>query len=174
MNRFFNRILPFEKYEMKSELTKAEILKKAKGAIDCKYGYYYGFITKDGFVLADKPMKSSFGGVAHNSLVPVAVCRVKEKEGLSVISVTVRSSFLICLVFYPLYFFSLLVFLLAIVMLAVNVVMLIIGAEFDGGSLGGLIPFPIFQFLSFVGFKRHSKELREFLENTFYCENIRY
>ncbi len=108
MNKFLQRLLLFEKCEIKTKLSKNEILKKIDSFADPEYTDYYGSISEDGFFIAEKNRKYFTGGHSQNSFAPVAKAKITESDGMTTVSMVIRMNLLVLILFAPIYFVSLL------------------------------------------------------------------
>lgn len=108
MNKFFQRLFLYEKSEIKTKLSKREILKKIDSFADPEYTDYYGGISEDGFFIAEKSRKYFIGGHSHNSFAPVAKAKITECDGMTTVSMVIRMNLLVLIFFAPIYITSLL------------------------------------------------------------------
>ena len=107
MNKFFQRLLLFEKCEIKTKLSKKEILKKIKSFADSKYNSdYYGRIYENGFVIAERYIKQYAVGHSRNSFAPVAKAKIAESDNITTVSMVIRMNFLVQIGFAPIWFIS--------------------------------------------------------------------
>ena len=119
MNKFFRWLLLLEACEIRTRLTKKEILKRIEALSRPEYGEYYGSASEDGFTVGEKPFKQFLGGHSQNSLAPVATARIGDGDGVRTVSVVIGMHPLVRLLFLPVYLISLLTVILFPLMLAV-------------------------------------------------------
>lgn len=112
MHKFFQHLLLFEKFEIRSRRPKGEILKRLRDLTDPEYTDYYGSVDEDGFFIAEKNRKHFFGGHSQNSFAPVATGTVTEQDGEVVVKGTVRLHMLLIILFAPIYFLCMLTIVL--------------------------------------------------------------
>lgn len=118
MNKFFQRLLLFEKVEIQTKLSCAEVLDRIDSfcGVDSYNGYtdsdYYGSVFYDGFFIGEKNRKFNGAGYTHNSFAPVMRAKVDERDGMTVISGVLRMNTITLIPFSVLY----LLFLLTIVL----------------------------------------------------------
>lgn len=108
MNKTLQRLFLFEKCEIKTGLSKKEILKKIGSFADPEYTDYYGNISEDGFFVTGKNGKYFTGGHSHNSFAPVAKAKITENDGMTTVSMVIRMKLLVLILFAPIYIISLL------------------------------------------------------------------
>ena len=108
MNKFLQRLFLYEKYEIKTKLSKREILKKIDSFADPEYTDYYGGISEDGFFIAEKNRKHFTGGHSQNSFAPVAKAKITDSDGMTTVSMVIRMNLLVLILFAPIYIISLL------------------------------------------------------------------
>lgn len=104
MHKFFQHLLLFEKFEIRSRQPKREILKRLRDLADPEYTDCYGSVEGDSFFIAEKNRKHFFGGHSQNSFAPVATGTVTEQDGEVVVKGTVRMNMLAVILFAPIYF----------------------------------------------------------------------
>lgn len=136
MNKFFQRLLLFEKFEVKTKLKKQEVLQKVSSFADPAYTDYYGMVSENGFFLAEKNVKYS-GGHTQNPFAPIARAKIDENEGITSVSVVLRMNILTLIVFVPIYLLSLLL----------------------------IVTFPIMLLILHFTFVKPARKLKETLEN---------
>lgn len=112
MHTFFQHLLLFEKFEIRSRQPKREILKRLRDLADPEYTDYYGSVDEDDFYIAEKNRKHFFGGHSQNSFAPVATGTVTEQDGEVVVKGTVRLHMLVIILFVPIYFLCMLTIVL--------------------------------------------------------------
>lgn len=137
MNKHIQRLLLFEKFEIKTKLSKKEILKKIESFAAPEYTDYYGSVSESGFFIAEKNRKHFAGGHTQNSFAPIARAKIDEKDGISSVSVVLRMNILVLILFVPIYLISLLL----------------------------IVPFPIMLIVLYFAFIKPAKRLRETLED---------
>jgi len=108
MNKFLQRLFLFEKCDIKTKLSKKEILQKIDSFADPEYTNYYGSISEDEFFIAEKNIKHFNGGHSHNSFAPVAKAKITESDGMTTVSMVIRMNLLALILFAPIYLVSLL------------------------------------------------------------------
>lgn len=112
MNKFFQRLFLFKKFEIRTELSKQQILDMIKSYADAEYTDYYAGISKCGFFVGERFIKH-YGFIrTRNSFAPVAKAKITEKDSINTISIVVRMHLLILILFAPLYLMSLLTIVL--------------------------------------------------------------
>ncbi|MBR7117146.1 MAG: hypothetical protein IKC87_05500 [Clostridia bacterium] len=107
MNKILQRLLLFEKFEIKTKLSKQQILDRVKSFADPGYTDYYGSISESGFFIGEKPLKHSTFVHTKNSFAPVVKAKIVEKDGISTVSIVVRMHLLVLILFIPMYVASL-------------------------------------------------------------------
>lgn len=112
MHKFFQHLLLFEKFEIRSRQRKGEILKRLQDLTDPEYTDYYGSVDEDSFFIAEKNRKHFFGGYSQNPFAPVATGIVTEHDGEVVVRGTVRMNMLVIVLFVPIYFLCMLTIVL--------------------------------------------------------------
>ena len=112
MNKFFQRLLIFEKYEIETKLSKKEILEKIASFADPEYTDYYGSIATDGFFVAEKNRKYFGIGLSQNSFAPVVKAKIIEKDGITTVSMVIRMHLIMLVLFVPIYIMSLITIVL--------------------------------------------------------------
>lgn len=112
MNKFFQRLFLFEKYEIQTKLSKQQILDKIKSFADPEYTDYYGSISECGFFIGEKNRKFFSGGHSQNSFAPVAKAKIVEKDSITTVSMIIRMNLLVMILFAPIYVMSLLTIVL--------------------------------------------------------------
>lgn len=112
MNKILQRLFLFERCEIKTRLSKKEILKKVDYFADPEYTDYYGSISEDGFVIAEKSRKHLTVGYSQNSFAPVAKAKITESDGMTTVSMVIRMNLLVLILFAPIY----IIFLLTVVL----------------------------------------------------------
>ncbi len=112
LKKFFQSFLPFQKFEIQTKLPKREILYRVDDFADPEYTDYYGHITDNGFVIAEKCMKHLTFGHSHNSFAPVATAKITEKDGISSVKGVLRMRIFCLFIFIPIYLMSLITLVL--------------------------------------------------------------
>ena len=107
MNKFIQKLLLIEKFEIKTKLPKAEILKRVESFADLEYTDYYGVVWENGFWIAEKSRKHFPGGHTKNPFVPIARGKITEEDGFSTVSVTIRMYAAVMALLVPICFFCL-------------------------------------------------------------------
>jgi hypothetical protein len=159
MHKILQKLLFIEKFEIKTKISKerAKTILKMEAA---KTGDYRTYFSENVFCVAEKTRKSLVFGSIHNSFAPVAVGKLSEQDGMTVISGLIRMRLLVCLPWYLVCLFSVLAVIAAVVGLAVGEVKLLIG-----------IPCFLFCYgLPFFAFGRPAKRLKTFLERVLVYE----
>ncbi len=108
MNKFFQRLFLFEKCEIKTKLSKQQVLSRVTSFIDSEHTDYYGSVSEDGFFIGEKNRKHITGGHTQNSFAPVAKAKIIEENGIISISMVLRMHLLVLILFIPIYIASLL------------------------------------------------------------------
>ncbi|MBQ7821465.1 MAG: hypothetical protein IJ391_04200 [Clostridia bacterium] len=159
------KLLPFEKFEIKTELSKERILQKIKSVSDPEYADYRAKVSENGFYVAEKNRKAFLGGHTQNTFAPVASAKILGQDRPTVVSVTVRMHLLVCILLLPIYLFSAFAFVYGVAGTIVDIVHISIGTEITGEAPLFLFPFPFLQLLFYFGFKRPARRMKEFIEN---------
>ena len=158
--------LPFERYTLSSKLPKDKLLKEVKSEISFQREDILGEVFENFFYIGIRCYKLKFG-YAKNSFAPIADVKINEQENTTNLSVTIRMRLFACIVFYPLYFLSLICFIGAIIALAVFLVGTIIGVEtiqIDYSAISFIL-FPVFQLVAYFAFKRPAKKLKHLIDS---------
>ena len=134
--KIFQTFLPFQKFEIQTKLSKREILHRVDDFADPKYTDYYCHITDNGFVIAEKCLKSLTFGHSKNSFAPVATAEITEKDGISSVKGILRMRIFCLFIFIPIYLISLIT----------------------------LVPFPFTYLLMYFAFIRPANKLKKELE----------
>ena len=108
MNKFFQRLFLFEKCEIKTKLSKQQILSRVTSFVDCEHTDYYGSISEYGFFIGEKNIKHFTGGSTQNSFAPVAKAKIIEENGVTSVSMVLRMHLIVMILFIPFYVLSLL------------------------------------------------------------------
>ena len=137
MNKFFQRLFLFEKCEIKTKLSKQEILNRVTSFIDYEHADYYGSVSECGFFIGKNPMKHFTGGHTKNSFAPVAKAKITEENGITSVSIVLRMHLMIMILFIPYYVVSLLT----------------------------IVMFPLAWILLYFAFIKPTKKLKEQIEN---------
>ncbi|MBQ3490370.1 MAG: hypothetical protein IJA86_07255, partial [Clostridia bacterium] len=69
---------------------------------------YYGHISAQRFLIAEKPNKNLNFGSSHNSFAPVLSAKITEKDGISIVTGILRMNMLVMFLFIPIYLLSIL------------------------------------------------------------------
>ena len=111
MNKHLMHLLLFDKLEIETKLSKAEILRKVKDFTDGSSDYR-GRICEDGFTVAERNIKT-YSGIIHtqNSFAPVAQAKIIENNGICTVYATFRMNALVLPVFIPCYLLMLITFI---------------------------------------------------------------
>ncbi len=128
MNWFLQRLFLFDKFEIKTSLSKEKINNKIETFLEIEDEDYYGKIEENGFCVAERNSKH-FGkiGFSRNPYAPVAKAKIKETDNGSVISVTIRMNYIVLFVFVPLYVLSLCMIKTNVIFFPVCLIMLHFG-----------------------------------------------
>ena len=97
----------FKKCEIKTKLSKQQISDKIKDFADAECKDYYASASDNGFFIGEKPIKHSAFVHTRNSFAPVAKAKMIEENGITTVSLTTRMHLLALILFYPIYFASL-------------------------------------------------------------------
>ena len=108
MNKFFQRLFLFEKCEIKTKLSKQEILNRVTSFVDYEHTDYYGSVSECGFFIGEKNIKHITGGHTQNSFAPVAKAKIIEENGVASVSMVLRMHLIVMILFIPFYVLSLL------------------------------------------------------------------
>ena len=108
MNKFFQRLFLFEKCEIKTKLSKQEILNRVTSFVDYEHTDYYGSVSECGFFIGEKNRKHFTGGHTQNSFAPVAKAKITEENGITSVSIVLRMHLMVMILFIPFYVVSLL------------------------------------------------------------------
>ena len=108
MNKFFQRLFLFEECEIKTKLSKKQIVSRVKAFVDYEHTDYYGSVSEDGFFIGEKNRKHITGGHTQNSFAPVAKAKIIEENGITSVSIVLRMHLLAMILFAPFYIVSLL------------------------------------------------------------------
>lgn len=103
---------PFQKFELQTKLSKQDILRKVHDFADPEYTDYYGYVSDNGFIIAEKCSKHFSFGRSNNSFAPVLTAKITEKDGLSTVQGILRMRILTLLIFIPIYILSILTIVL--------------------------------------------------------------
>ena len=140
MNKFFQRLFLFEKYEMKTMLTKDQVKRYIDNntSPSPRESDYFSVIEWDDIFISEHPVKYYLGGSSKNSFVPIFKGTVQDAERGSVVSGVIRMNIIVHAIVLPIYLLSLLT----------------------------IVTFPImYLFLHFSYFK-HVKRMKEWLYET--------
>ena len=108
MNNFFQKLFLFEKCEIKTKLSKQQILSRVTSFVDCEHTDYYGSVSEYGFFIGEKNRKHFTGGHTQNSFAPVAKAKIIEENGVASVSMVLRMHLIVMILFIPFYVLSLL------------------------------------------------------------------
>lgn len=169
MKKVLINLLPFEKYEIVTDLSKEKIFERISAESDSRNGEYIGLLRKDKFIFAEKTYKHSALGRSRNSFAPVAVARLGEKNGKTLVSVKVRMPLPTCILFFPMYVISVIFFLFGLIWFVFDIIAAIGGSGMTGDFLSLLVLLPPEQLLLFFAFKRPAKKLKALLETILGC-----
>ena len=161
MANFFEELLPFEQYTLKSEKSKAKIMVRALSVNDDVLGHYKCYALNNGFLMAQK--RALFPG-SKSDIAPVARAVIEEREDGSVIYVNVHMRSLANFLLVAIYFCSMAVFGGGLIATVINAINAIIGAGADFSNAWMLLIYPCVQLLVFVAFKMPAKRLKKLLE----------
>ena len=137
MNKFFQRLFLFEKCEIKTKLSKQEILNRVTSFVDYEHTDYYGSVSECGFFIGEKYRKHFTGGHTQNSFAPVAKAKITEENGITSVSIVLRMHLMVMILFIPFYVVSLLT----------------------------IVMFPLVWILLYFAFIKPTKKLKEQIEN---------
>ena len=107
VKKFLKWLLLFEKFEIKTKLSKNQILKRIESFIDPKYNNCLGAVTDDGFYIFKKSIEYNGGGHTRNSFVPTVRASISETGEITTVSAVLRMNILVWLIVVPIYLFSL-------------------------------------------------------------------
>ena len=108
MNKFFQRLFLLEKCEIKTKLSKQQILTRVTSFLDYEHTDYYGSVSEYGFFIGEKSRKHFIGGHTQNSFAPIAKAKIIEENGITSVSMVLRMHILVMILFAPIYVVSLL------------------------------------------------------------------
>ena len=91
MCKLIQRLFLFEKFKIKTTLTKEEIQSRVMAFVTLESQTYRGKITRKGFRVAEKEWKRTQNGWGRNQYGPVIKAKIKEKNGYSKVSCFLRS-----------------------------------------------------------------------------------
>ncbi len=94
MCKLIQRLFLFEKFKIKTTLTKEEIQSRVMAFVAAESQTYRGKITRKGFRIVERIWKRSQyskHGYGRNGYVPIVKAKIKEKCGFSEISCVLRS-----------------------------------------------------------------------------------
>ena len=137
MNKFFQRLFLFEKCEIKTKLSKQEILNRVTSFVDYEHTDYYGSVSECGFFIGERNSKHFTGGHTQNSFAPVAKAKITEENGITSVSIVLRMHLMVMILFIPFYVVSLLT----------------------------IVMFPLVWILLYFAFIKPTKKLKEQIEN---------
>ena len=103
MNKFFQKLFLFEKCEMKTKLSKQEILNRVTSFVDYEHTDYYGSVSECGFFIGERNRKHFTGGHTQTSFAPVAKAKIIEENGVTTVSMVLRMHLLVLILFIPIY-----------------------------------------------------------------------
>ncbi|MBE6548008.1 MAG: hypothetical protein E7667_03905 [Ruminococcaceae bacterium] len=112
MNKYMQRLFLFETFEIQTKLSKKEIMTKVKSFANPEYTDYFGSVSNDGFLVAQKYTKYFSGGSARNSFAPIAKAKICEKDGIATVKVILRPRALVIILFAPIYILTLITILI--------------------------------------------------------------
>lgn len=164
MLRFLQRLFLFEKFKIKTTLTKEEIQSRVMAFVASESQTYRGKITKKGFRIIERRWKRSQysrHGYDWNGYVPIVKAKIKEKCGFSEISCVLRSRGSDGFLTNPAYLFFMGVAIFGLVSFF---------SELASGNIALIfLFFPLPFFCSLILFHffffKPAKKLREHLEN---------
>lgn len=168
MKKFLSFFLPFFSYETETVLSKERVLSKISELKPYEEAPYRSMISKNGFKVWETkffiaPWYSYL--FRKNSLLPVFVAKLNEKDGKTQIKALVRTNLLLFFWFLPIYFILLLLSAFSLVLFSINAV----GALFSAWEFfPEIIYLPLvtsfFVFLLRFFFNRPAKKLVEYIE----------
>ncbi len=91
MLRFLQRLFLFERFKIKTTLTKEEIQSRVMAFVTAESQTYRGKITRKGFRVAEREWRRTQNGWGRYQYGPVIKAKIKEKNGYSKISCFLRS-----------------------------------------------------------------------------------
>ena len=138
MTNILHKISPmFERLEIKTKLSRQEILKRVKDFADPQCTDYCGSESEDGFCIAEKTTRFFVGGHSFNAFAPIAKAKIVEENGVSTVSIILRMRILTLILFAPIYVISLLT----------------------------LVCFPLVLLLLHFAFQKPTRRLKDFIED---------
>lgn len=120
MNKFIQRLLFLEKYQIQTKLSKQQILNRVKSFVDTEDTGYYGGVSENGFFVGEKFIKHSAFVRTQNSFAPIAKATIVENEGITTVSIVIRMHLIPLIVFIPMH----IMFLLTIVLFPLELLIL--------------------------------------------------
>ena len=137
MNKFFQRLFLFEKCEIKTKLSKQQILSRVTSFVDFEHSDYYGSVSECGFFIGEKNIKHFTGGHTQNAFAPIAKAKIIEENGITSVSMVLRMHLIAMILFIPFYVVSLLT----------------------------VVMFPLIWILLYFAFLKPTKKLKQQIEN---------
>lgn len=146
-------------------MTPARINRSVKMLVDPGFGKYLGRASDDGFVVMDKTFRRSNGVVRYsNAFAPVAKGRYNTDGEYTNVIVTVRMNLVAAVIFYSLYFLSMLGALIGLYMLIFESRATFQSLDETSTMLSCLALFPILFVTGHLAFTRPAKRLRDEIE----------
>ena len=107
VKRFLQRLFLFEKFDIKTSLTKEKILNKVETFLCVESEDYYGRLWEDGFYVAERSRRN-FGLLwrSRNSFAPVAKAKITENDTGCTVTITIRMNMIVMVLFWPLWILS--------------------------------------------------------------------
>ena len=91
MCKLIQRLFLFERFKIKTSLTKEEIQSRVMTFVSAESQTYRGKKTRKGFRVAEREWKRTQNGWGRNQHGPVIKAKIKEKNGYSKVSCFLRS-----------------------------------------------------------------------------------
>ena len=108
MHKVLQRLFLFEKFEMKTKLSKEEACQKLKNFIADNKGKYYGHISEKRFFISRKSITYHRFGRSQNPFAPVWKGTIIEQDGMTIFFGVMRMNIIMLILFVPLYLVCLL------------------------------------------------------------------
>ncbi len=164
-SKIFKSLLFFDRFCIRTKMTPARINRSIRMLVDPGFGKYFGWASDEGFAVSDKPFKYTAGVMrSRNAFAPVAKGRYTIDGEYTNVTVTVRMSLFAAIVFYSLYFISMLGALLGLYMLIFESRATFQSLDDASVMLSCLALFPILFVTGHLAFTRPAKRLRDEIE----------
>lgn len=84
-------ILLRHRFEITTDLSLKRIHRYIELFVQENEDTYYGWLEDDGFTVKEKPIKAWIFGGSRNSGAPIAIAKIRENGGKSIVSVEIRA-----------------------------------------------------------------------------------